>query len=141
MRLQGFFSPVWGTGNTFLQFGRYLANAPPTSHLDSATTQLLEVIRAPRSNTGLTLDQGYPGMLQRCGPRPRFIPVATSPNTDTEPTNRGPSPAPLPSPHAAEGWVHHSLTNPWPAPAAWIRFLSAHCPKGVSFYTSVFALS
>lgn len=60
--ITGFFSPVSAVWKVF-------GNAPLTGHLDSATTQLLEVIRAPRSNTGLALeDQGHPGMLQKCRP-------------------------------------------------------------------------
>lgn len=110
----------------------YLANVLLTSLLDSATSQLLQEIHAPRINTGLTLEgQEHPGMLQRCSSQSHVVPVATLSNTNTEPTNRNPSPVPLPDPCTAEG-----LCPPWTwrplACSFFLHFVSFHLlsPKG-----------
>lgn len=123
------------------ELGSCLANVLLTSFSDSATCQLLEEIHEPRTNTGLTLGQGHPGMLQRCSSWSHFVPVATLPNTDMEPTNRNPTPAPLPAPCSAEG-----LCAPWTwgplASSFFLDLVSFHyCLQRVSFYISVFVLS
>lgn len=122
-----FFPPVSA------ELGSYPANVLLASLSDSAASQILEEIHAPRSNTKLTLEgQGHPGMLQKCSSQPHCVPVATLSNTNMEPTNRNPSPAPLPASCTAEGLCAPRTGGPL-ATSFFLDFFPLIAPKGLPF--------